>query len=144
MKTKQEQIDEMQKTICANCKDKYPKKGYVCPWQDRKTKCYKCEKISEALYNAGYRKIDKLKAENRQLKKENACLLKACEERFTFNTTQNKKYSVFNTVRKVFADEVKDKMFEREYMGVKYKERIFYESEINDMMVEVQNAEDKS
>lgn len=56
MKTKQEQIEEMQKTICANCKDKYPKKGYVCPWQDRKTKCYKCEKISEALYEAGYRK----------------------------------------------------------------------------------------
>lgn len=39
---------------------------------------------------------------------------------------------------------LKDKMFEREYMGVKYKERIFYESEIDDMIAEVQNAEDKS
>lgn len=37
---------------------------------------------------------------------------------------------------------LKDKMFEREYMGVKYKERIFYESEIDDMIAEVQNAED--
>ena len=55
MKTKQEQIEEMQKTICANCKDKYSKKGYVCPWQDKDTKCYNCEKLSEALYNAGYR-----------------------------------------------------------------------------------------
>lgn len=41
-------------------------------------------------------------------------------------------------------NELKDKMFEREYMGVKYKERIFYESEINDMIAEVLNAKDKS
>lgn len=37
-------------------------------------------------------------------------------------------------------NELKDKMFEREYMGVKYKERIFYESEIDDMIAEVKNA----
>ena len=55
--TKQEQIEEMQKTICINCKDRYSKKGYVCPWQDKDTKCYNCEKLSEALYNAGYRKV---------------------------------------------------------------------------------------
>ena len=97
-----------------------------------------CE--AEALYNAGYRKIDEfeecrkcpawsgtdctrnpytegclddkvnLKNEIKRLKKENVCLLKTCEEKFTFNTTQNKKYSVFNTVRKVFADEVKAKL----------------------------------
>lgn len=54
---KQEQIEEMQKTICINCKDRYSKKGYVCPWQDKDTKCYNCEKLSEALYNAGYRKV---------------------------------------------------------------------------------------
>lgn len=52
-----------------------------------------------------------LKNEIKRLEKENACLLKSCEEKFTFNTTQNKKYSVFNTVRKVFADEVKAKLF---------------------------------
>ena len=57
MRTKQEQIEEMQKTICINCKDRYSKKGYVCPWQDKDTKCYNCEKLSEALYNAGYRKV---------------------------------------------------------------------------------------
>ena len=98
--TKQEQIEKMQKTICANCKDKYPKKGYVCPWQDRKTKCYKCENLSEALYKVGCRKVpngavvltpkerddemkatneilaerDNLKAENKQLKTECALL----------------------------------------------------------------------
>lgn len=40
-------------------------------------------------------------------------------------------------------NELKGKMFEREYMGVKYKERIFYESEIDDMIAEMQNGEDK-
>lgn len=54
--------------------------------------------------------IDEQNAEIERLKAENACLLKACEEKFTFDTTQNKKYSVFNTVRKVFADEVKAKL----------------------------------
>lgn len=54
--------------------------------------------------------IDEQNAEIERLKAENACLLKACEGQFTFDTTQNKKYSVFNTVRKVFADEVKAKL----------------------------------
>lgn len=54
--------------------------------------------------------INKMRAEIKQLKKENAYLLKACEEKFTFDTTENKKYSIFNSVRKVFADEVKAKL----------------------------------
>ena len=40
-------------------------------------------------------------------------------------------------------NELKGKMFDREYMGVKYKERIFYESEIDDMIAEVQDGKDK-
>lgn len=48
-----------------------------------------------------------LLVEIKRLEKENACLLKACEEQFTFDTTQNKKYSIFDSVRKEFADEVK-------------------------------------
>ena len=44
-----------------------------------------------------------------RLKDENACLLKACEEQFTFDTTQNKKYSVFNSVRKEFAERLKER-----------------------------------
>ena len=51
-----------------------------------------------------------LKNEIKRLKKENACLLKACEEQFTFDTTENKKYSIFNSARKEFADEVKAKL----------------------------------
>lgn len=48
-------------------------------------------------------KTDKLNAEIKRLKKENACLLKACEEQFTFDTTQN------NSVRKEFAEKLKEK-----------------------------------
>ena len=53
--------------------------------------------------------INKMQAEIKQLKKENAYLLKACEGQFTFNTIENKKYSIFNSVRKDFAERVKDK-----------------------------------
>lgn len=53
--------------------------------------------------------INKMQAEIKRLKKENACLLKACEGKFTFSTTQNRKYSIFNSVRKGFAERIKDK-----------------------------------
>lgn len=56
-------------------------------------------------------KTDKLNDEIKRLKEENACLLKACEEQFTFDTTENKKYSIFNSVRKEFADKVTAKLF---------------------------------
>lgn len=101
------------------------------------------KEATEAIYNTGYHKVDEfeecrkcpawsgtdctrnpytkgclddkvnLKNEIKRLKKENACLLKSCEERFTFNTTQNKKYSVFNTVRKEFADRIKVLIFQK-------------------------------
>ena len=54
--------------------------------------------------------VARMQAEITRLKEENAFLLNACEEKFTFDTTQNKKYSVFNSVRKEFADEVKAKL----------------------------------
>ena len=53
--------------------------------------------------------INEQEKEIERLKKENDCLLKACEEPFTFNTTQNKKYSLFNSVRKEFAERIKEK-----------------------------------
>ena len=55
--------------------------------------------------------VDRMQAEIKRLEKENAYLLKACEEQFTFDTTENRTYSIFNSVRKVFADEVKAKLF---------------------------------
>ena len=53
--------------------------------------------------------INKMQAEIKQLKKENAYLLKACDEQFTFNTIENERYSIFNSVRKDFAERLKDK-----------------------------------
>lgn len=55
--------------------------------------------------------VDRMQAKIKRLEKENAYLLKACEEQFTFDTTENKKYSIFNSVRKEFADKVTAKLF---------------------------------
>lgn len=55
--------------------------------------------------------VDRLQSEIKRLKKENANLLKVCEEKFTFDTTENKTYSIFNSVRKEFADKVTEKLF---------------------------------
>lgn len=58
MKTKQEQIEEMAKIV------------------DEMYNVYTttAEDIAEGLYNAGYRKVDDLKTENKQLKTECALL----------------------------------------------------------------------
>ena len=58
MKTKQEQIEEMAKIV------------------DEMYNVYTttADDIAEGIYNAGYRKIDDLKAENKQLKTECALL----------------------------------------------------------------------
>lgn len=78
---------------------------------------------------------ERLKAENDELQENIDLFIKEQNGDYEFEIKQAK-IDVLN--------ELKDKMFEREYMGVKYKERIFYESEIDDMIAEVQNAEDKS
>lgn len=59
----------------------------------------------------------RLKDEIEQLKIENANLLKFCEKTFTFGTTENKEYSIFNSVRKDFADKLKAKAYENDYGG---------------------------
>lgn len=67
--TKQEQIEEMAKIICGRVKDD------ICIIDG--TSCDSCcnwARQAEKIYNAGYRKIDDLKAENRQLKTECALL----------------------------------------------------------------------
>ena len=136
--TKQEQVKEILEVI-KHCGDYTNRDCAECDYrlygQCHNQK--QCE--AEALYNEGYRKIDEfekcrkcpawsgtdctrnpytegclddkvnLKNEIKRLEKENACLLKACEEQFTFDTTQNKKYSVFNSVRKEFAEKLKEK-----------------------------------
>ena len=135
--TKQEQIEEMAVIGCVrNPQAHTAEECAKCDFKQGQCNAYR---HAEKLYNAGYRKIDELekcrkcpawsgtdctrnpytegclddkvnlKNEIKRLKKENAYLLKTCEEKFTFNTTQNKKYSVFNSVRKEFAEKLKQK-----------------------------------
>lgn len=137
--TKQEQIEEMAVIGCVrNPQAHTAEECAKCDFKQGQCNAYR---HAEALYNAGYRKIDEfekcrkcpawsgtdcvrnpytesclddkvnLKNEIKRLKKENAFLLKACEEQYTFDTTENKKYSIFNSVRKEFADKVTTKLF---------------------------------
>lgn len=86
------------------------------------------------------REIGKLKDENEALKND----LINSEGNLNHITTEFERSKEEKKQAKIdVLNELKDKMFEREYMGVKYKERIFYESEIDDMIAEVQNGEDK-
>lgn len=86
--------------------------------------------IAEAVYDAGYRKIifDKVdllnqevdslqdRAEIERLKAENKLLLDLLDSKhFSYQTTSGKKYSVFNTVRKQFAEELKEKSYVNNY-----------------------------
>ena len=86
--------------------------------------------IAEAVYDAGYRKIifDKVdslnqevnslqdKAEIERLKAENKLLLELIDSKhFSYQTTSGKRYSVFNTVRKQFAEELKEKSYVNNY-----------------------------
>ena len=83
---------------------------------------------------AQQRKIDALKAENKQLKTE--CALLDDELRIARQDT----IDALNELK----EKIVERMGDREYMGVKYKQGVFSESEIDDMIAEVQNAEDKS
>lgn len=104
--TKQEQVDEMMldvpQTIVAY--DANPKRQHLYGEQRLQ--------IAEVLYDKGYGNVSEYRAEIKRLEKENAHLLKACEEQFTFNTTTNKKFSIFNLVRKEFAEKLKENSIE--------------------------------
>ena len=171
--TKQEQIEEMAVIGCVrNPQAHTAEECAKCDFKQGKCNAYR---HAEKLYDAGYRKIDEfekcrkcpawsgtdctrnpytegcldetvnLKNEIKRLKKENACLLKACEEQFTFDTTENKKYSIFNSVRKEFADEVKAKLlaiFGKTICSDLDTEDIT--DIIDELLEEYGNAEDKS
>lgn len=110
--TEQEAIDEAKNVLVSRF-------GAVVPALEERDDDQTCDAVDD--YTIGFAtylmqkrrdEVDRMQAEITRLKEENAFLLKACEEKLTFDTTQNKKYSVFNTVRKVFADEVKAKIDE--------------------------------
>ena len=114
-----------------------------CPYADTKD-CYNQIKLdARELIIKQENEIEKLKAENIRLTTKLGQVLLSIDTVKEMNTMcsidEQRKQAKIDVL-----NELKDKMFEREYMGVKYKERIFYESEINEMIAEVQSAEDKS
>mgnify|MGYP000762503675 CR=1 FL=1 len=114
-----------------------------CPYADTKD-CYNQIKLdARELIIKQENEIEKLKAENIRLTTKLGQVLLSIDTVKEMNAMCNIAAQVKQAKIDVL-NALKDKMFEREYMGVKYKERIFYESEIDDMIAEVQNAEDKS
>lgn len=59
MKTKQEQIEDMAKAACAAC----GRDGYPCPLLAKYRPCDAALEYAEAIYNTGYRKVDKVRKE---------------------------------------------------------------------------------
>ena len=100
------------------------------------------QEIAETLYNAGYRKtftsdfatdtqnVCKLEAENKHL-------LKLIEnEHFSYQTTTGKKYSVFNTVRKQFAEDLKKRSYcDNVFKDSKWHRYVFVE-DIDELLKE--------
>ena len=153
MKTEQEQIEKIARTMCGYCStdgkcavSKNGREPDICANVDTEHCLYK--EYAERLIESGYGKVSEYKAEierlrttlgqcNTELNSALESLKSQCREIGELRAkVKQAKIDVLN--------ELKGKMFEREYMGVKYKERIFYESEIDDMIAEVQNGEDKS
>lgn len=114
-----------------------------CPYADTKD-CYNQIKLdARKLIIEQENEIAQLKADNIRLTTKLGQVLLSIDTVKEMNAMCNIAAQVKQAKIDVL-NALKDKMFEREYMGVKYKERIFYESEIDDMIAEVQNAEDKS
>ena len=103
------------------------------------------QEIAEALYKAGYRKtftsdfasdtqnVCKLEVENKHL-------LKLIEnEHFSYKTTTGKKYSIFNTVRKQFAEELKKRSYcDNVFKDGKWHRYVFVD-EIDELLKEYEN-----
>ena len=119
------------------CADAFPCEG--CAYHDDLTCSDTLKTDARELIIKQENEIEKLKAENIRLTTKLGQVLLSIDTVKEMNTM----CSIDEQVKQAKIDvlnELKDKMFEREYMGVKYKERIFYESEINEMIAEVQNA----
>lgn len=110
-----------------------------CPYADTKD-CYNQIKLdARELIIKQENEIAQLKADNMRLTTKLGQVLLSIDTVKEMNAMCNIAAQVKQAKIDVL-NALKDKMFEREYMGVKYKERIFYESEIDDMIVEVEKC----
>lgn len=101
--------------------------------------------VAKALYNAGYHNTFAIDFENDtqkvcKLEAENKYLLKLIEsEYFSYQTTTGKKYSVFNTVRKQFAEELKKRSYcDNVFKDGKWHRYVFVD-EIDELLKEYEN-----
>ena len=118
---------------------------------EKMQKCYEKNGLlnfkwfAEALYNAGYRKtftsdfasdtqnVCKLEVENKHL-------LKLIEnEHFSYQTTTGKKYSVFNTVRKQFAEDLKKRSYCDNVFKDSKRHRYVFVEDIDELLKEYEN-----
>lgn len=108
---KEQQIEEIAGTICNTCKERFEIskncKNVIEP-------CIAAYVHAERLCNAGYRKID-----------ENCAVITKDELK------EYKRQAV-----KEFAERLKERMGERDYMGVKYKQGVFSENDIGEILKE--------
>ena len=111
--TEQEAIEEAKNVLVSRF-------GAVVPALEERDDDPTCDVVDD--YTIGFAtylmqkrrdEVARMQAEIKRLKKENACLLKTCEGKFTFSTTQNRKYSIFNTVRKELIDRIKVLIFQK-------------------------------
>lgn len=130
MKTKQEQIEEMAKIICGRVKDD------ICIID--RTSCDSCcnwARQAEKIYNAGYRKIDDLKAENKQLKTE--CALLDDELRIARQDTINVLNKLKDYVNQLACDEYGDSACDTNYITIDIDK---YEQDIDEMIEELKKC----
>lgn len=113
MKTEQEQIKEMLKTLCDKFQCSAIDRSYMAK------SCRQCEDIIEALHEAGYGKISEYKAEIERLEQQNAIQCDAWQklsdenERLVTENNSNLRYNaVLRKENKKLKEEIKQAKIE--------------------------------
>ena len=128
--TKQEQIEEMAVIGCVrNPQAHTAEECAKCDFKQGQCNAYR---HAEKLYNAGYRKIDDLKVENKQLKTE--CALLDDELRIARQETINVLNKVKDYVNQLACDEYGDSACDTNYITIDIDK---YEQDIDEMIEEL-------
>lgn len=141
MKTEQEQIKAIKKIIDERVETTL---GQVQGRHDNVIKTVDTVIIARDIVNAGYGDVSEYKAEIEQLKAKNKVLGDGVVKAFTngFNTGREQVEKDIRRAKINAMIELKEKivehMGEREYMGVKYKQGVFSESEIDEFIKEIE------